>query len=156
VLDDKGEVVGVAFAIERATADGLVIPVDTLRVAQQNAVFTSAQPTPCATAVPTTTTVASSLTPPPTGTPTIGLPTYPVTADLNLRSGPSSTSASLGVIPNGTTLGVVCYTNGERVNGPYGATAIWDLVEWNGETGYVTDEYVDTKSDIGSVIRPCE
>jgi hypothetical protein len=42
---------------------------------------------------------------------------------------------------------VQCYAYGRTVNGPYGPDPKWDRITYRGATGYVTDEYVDTKSD---------
>jgi hypothetical protein len=44
-------------------------------------------------------------------------------------------------------VGVQCKVTGEAVNGPWGTDVYWDRVQVNGSIGYLTDEYVDTKSD---------
>jgi hypothetical protein len=82
---------------------------------------------------------------------------YRVTDDVNLRSEPRSTSASLAVISSGSSVVVECVTNGESIDGPNGPTDKWDRVSWEGETGYVTDQYVDTGEAVNdpSIIRSC-
>ena len=91
----------------------------------------------------------------PTDNVSPGVRGYAVTAELNMRTSPGSEAPVVVVIPNGATVGVVCSVTGELVGGPYGATSVWDLVEWNGLKGYASDEYVDTKTDIRTVIPVC-
>jgi hypothetical protein len=82
---------------------------------------------------------------------------YRVTDDVNLRAEPTSSSTSLAVIPSGTSVVVECVTNGESIDGPNGSTDKWDRVTWEGSTGYVTDQYVDTGDAVNAptIIRPC-
>jgi hypothetical protein len=44
-------------------------------------------------------------------------------------------------------VGVQCKMTGETITGPYGADSNWDRVTYNGVTGLVTDQWIDTKSD---------
>jgi hypothetical protein len=53
----------------------------------------------------------------------------------------------LTTVPAGTMVSVQCKVTGETVNGPWGPDVNWDRVQVDGSTGYLTDEYVDTKSD---------
>ncbi len=73
---------------------------------------------------------------------------YAVTSDLNIRSGSGTNFSQVGSIPSGATARVSCTSTGEVTDGPFGPTDKWDRVTYNGATGYVTDEYVDTKNDI--------
>jgi Bacterial SH3 domain len=111
----------------------------------------------------TTSTTSSASTP---GNPPIPIPrrptrgpsgSYATTTDLIIRDGPSTGNAALATVPYGTYVIVQCTSPGETINGPYGADAHWDRVSYGGATGFVSDEYVDTKSDIDnpSIIPPC-
>jgi hypothetical protein len=44
-------------------------------------------------------------------------------------------------------IGVQCKRRGETITGPYGHDPYWDQVTFHGITGFVTDEWIDTKSD---------
>jgi hypothetical protein len=72
---------------------------------------------------------------------------YAVTAATNLRSDSNTSSSVLTLVPAGTMVGVQCKATGEAINGPWGTDSYWDRVVVNGSAGYLTDEYVDTKSD---------
>ena len=52
---------------------------------------------------------------------------------------------------------VQCKVTGETVNGTWGADSWWLRVSYQGQVGYVTDEWVNTKShvDDDSLIPPC-
>jgi hypothetical protein len=100
-------------------------------------------------ATPNTVAPQASSTPPPSGSG--GGPgnySYPVTSDLVLRDGPSSSAHQLALVPSGTRLTIVCTEQGETINGQWGPDIWWDRVAYSGQNGFVTDEYVDTKTDI--------
>jgi uncharacterized protein YraI len=80
-----------------------------------------------------------------------------VTDDVNLRHDPTSTSASLSLIPSGSQITIDCVATGEQIDGPRGLTDKWDKTVWKGFGGYVTDQYVDTKNDVNdrSIIPAC-
>ncbi len=50
---------------------------------------------------------------------------------LHLRSLPSTSSRIIAAIPNGSTVTI------------YGSTGNWYVVSWNGQTGYVSADYVE-------------
>ncbi|MDT3400337.1 SH3 domain-containing protein [Streptomyces sp. B1866] len=79
--------------------------------------------------------------------------TYPVAPGcrLNVRSGPSTTSALVKVLPFGARVAIRCQCRGQSVRGPYGTSDIWDSI---GPGQYVADAYVNTGSD-GFVTAPC-
>ncbi|MEV6318519.1 SH3 domain-containing protein [Streptomyces sp. NPDC051776] len=79
--------------------------------------------------------------------------TYPVAPGyrLNVRSGPSSSSRLVKMLPYGARVRIHCQSPGERVTGPYGTTRIWDNI---GPGQYVSDAYVKTGSD-GYVAPRC-
>jgi hypothetical protein len=84
-------------------------------------------------------------------------PTYAITHDVIIRSDPTTSSQALGNIPAGTSVAVSCVAKGETITDIYGADSSWDRVMYSGVTGYVTDEWVDTKGAVTnpSVIPPC-
>ncbi len=63
---------------------------------------------------------------------------------LNLRPSPDRTGASLGIAPDGATVTIGCTARGETITGPNGPTDLWDYVSYDGQTGYVSDGWVDT------------
>lgn len=63
---------------------------------------------------------------------------------LQIRPSPGRTGPSLGTVPDGATLSIGCTTRGETVTGPFGPTNLWDYVSYNGQTGYVSDGWVNT------------
>lgn len=69
-------------------------------------------------------------------------------SDLVIYSGTTESSNELGSIPSGSTVMVFCTSRGDIVNGKWGPDPYWDWIEYQGVTGYVTDEWVVTKSDI--------
>lgn len=93
---------------------------------------------------------------------------YQVTATVHLWSAPTTSSTPLAVIdvttngpggvgcPSGSDplVAVTCATNGLPITGPFGTDALWDQTSWNGRTGYLSDEWVDTKWD-GPNLPPC-
>ena len=93
--------------------------------------------------------------PPPSGTPAPA-PTGTqgtTLADVGYRAGPG-TGSVLGTIPNSTPLTIECTLNGTSVTGPYGATAIWDRVSWQGSDVFVSDAWVYTGT-AAAVASPC-
>lgn len=82
---------------------------------------------------------------------------YAVTTDLTIRTGPGTSNRPLGSIPTGTVVPVQCVFGGEVVNGPRGPDDQWLRVTFNGLTGWVSDQFVDTRDDVGdrSVIPEC-
>jgi TIR domain/Bacterial SH3 domain len=72
---------------------------------------------------------------------------YSVTSDLTIHAGPGTSYGQVGSIPNGTSVPIQCYSMGEDVNGPFGLDAKWDRITFQGTTGFVTDEYVNTQAD---------
>ncbi|MBH1934995.1 SH3 domain-containing protein [Streptomyces sp. AV19] len=62
---------------------------------------------------------------------------------VNVRSGPSTRSALVRVLPKGSRVQIRCQTRGETVSGPCGTTDIWDNI---GPGQYVSDSYVKTGS----------
>jgi LasA protease len=65
------------------------------------------------------------------------------------RTAPGVSSLSIGCLPDGTTVNVVCQDDfgpDYAVNGHWGRTAIWDFIDANGG-GWVSDGFVDTGSN---------
>lgn len=109
-------------------------------------------------------TAARSATIPPSTTTTTWAPapsgsgrSYRVTHDVAIREGPGTSSPSVGQIPADTWVVVSCVTEGEVINDIWGADPYWDFVNYNGVAGYVTDEWVDTQSDVRnrSILPAC-
>ena len=77
--------------------------------------------------------------------------TYPVSwtngLGLWLRGGPGGGSSTIVVMPEGTQLAIECQTDGEVIDGPYGATGLWNRVTYDGVTGYASDAYINTGTD---------
>jgi hypothetical protein len=73
--------------------------------------------------------------------------------DLNVRSAPSATSQRVGIVRNGATVVITCYTRGTVFRGgPYDlSTDLWNRLS---DGGYVTDAMLDTGSN-GPVVPPC-
>lgn len=111
-----------------------------------NAAPTTTTPTAPPSSAPTPA-PAPATSPPPMTQPTQGRP-YLITAGVNVRSGPGTNFPQTGSIASGTTAVVSCTTVGETIDGPYGPTNKWEHVTYSAGTGYVSDEYVDTKNDI--------
>jgi len=67
----------------------------------------------------------------------------PVTASarqwVNVRSGPSTASPSVGNLSGGQAVTILCQETGATVNGPGGSTALWDRI---GEGRYVSHSYL--------------
>ncbi|MFH9069822.1 SH3 domain-containing protein [Streptomyces alboflavus] len=76
---------------------------------------------------------------------------YPVVADVNVRSGPGTSYAKVGRVQAGTRVSISCQRPGETVTGPTGTSKIWDKI---GSGRYVSDTYVRTGSN-GYVAPRC-
>lgn len=105
-------------------------------------------PSPSTSTSTSTSTTTTTVPPPPPGRP------YGITSTIAIRTGPGTSFQEVGVAPQGSTVSVICTTPGETVNGPFGPDSHWDKVFLAGQggvgggTGFVSDEYVDTKQDI--------
>lgn len=74
---------------------------------------------------------------------------------LNMRTGPSTTSALAGAcIPVNTVVTITCTASGQSISGPYGATTLWDYTSYGGKVGYVSDAWVYTGT-AGAVAPTC-
>ena len=71
-------------------------------------------------------------------------------APLTIRSGASSNTSAVGSVSDGATVRITCQKRGERINGTYGSSTLWDKIGG----GYVSDAYVSTGSD-GQVAPDC-
>ena len=82
---------------------------------------------------------------------------YLVTNNVIIRDGPSTSANEIGRIPAGAQVGVQCKALGETINGRWGPDPNWNRVTYNGTTGYVTDEWIDTQQDEvdPSKVPPC-
>ncbi|GIJ46915.1 hypothetical protein Val02_38010 [Virgisporangium aliadipatigenens] len=60
---------------------------------------------------------------------------------VNVRNAPHGTALSVGSLSTGQKVTVLCRTTGTTVNGPGGATALWDKL---GEGRYVSHSYVNS------------
>ncbi|MFD0419990.1 SH3 domain-containing protein [Streptomyces sp. NPDC127108] len=76
---------------------------------------------------------------------------YPVAADVNVRSGPGTSYAKVGRVQAGSRVSISCQRPGETVTGPTGTSKIWDKI---GNGRYVSDTYVRTGSN-GYVAPRC-
>lgn len=81
--------------------------------------------------------------PPSTGTGTINIPPC-----LDLHNAVGHDATVIDCIPNGLPVTIECVAQGNPVTGPFGTTTIWDRVTYNGKTGYVTDAFVYTGTDL--------
>ncbi|KAK1180184.1 SH3 domain-containing protein [Streptomyces sp. NBS 14/10] len=72
--------------------------------------------------------------------------TYPIAPgyQVNVRSGPSTTSKLIKVLPYNTRVPIRCQRRGQKISGPYGTTDIWDSIA---PGQYVSDAFVKTGSD---------
>ncbi|GGV54688.1 hypothetical protein GCM10010277_53630 [Streptomyces longisporoflavus] len=69
--------------------------------------------------------------------------TYPIVADVNVRSGPGTSYGKVGRLSAGTRVTILCQKPGEKITGPAGTTKLWDRI---GSGRYVSDAYVRTGS----------
>ena len=92
--------------------------------------------------------------------------TYEITATIGLWSEPSTASRQLKLIPV-TTFGpggigcpdglgprvtISCQVpDAQMIGGPFGNDPIWLRTSYDGATGYVTDQWVDTQWDVGTI-----
>ncbi|MEU6993109.1 SH3 domain-containing protein [Streptomyces sp. NPDC046465] len=77
--------------------------------------------------------------------------TYPIAADVNVRSGPGTSYDKVGRLRAGTRVSIACQKPGETVTGPTGTSKLWDRI---GSGRYISDTYVRTGSD-GYVAPRC-
>jgi hypothetical protein len=84
-----------------------------------------------------------------------------VTATIHVWSQPTTSSNELAEIavssygpggigcPTSTDplIEVSCVTTGQPITGPFGTDSYWEQATWNGVSGYVPDEWVNTQSD---------
>ncbi|MFH8628266.1 peptidase [Streptomyces lydicus] len=70
---------------------------------------------------------------------------------VNVRKGPSTSSAIVRRLAAGAWIEIRCQRHGERVSGPCGTTDIWDNIA---PGQYVSDAYVRTGSS-GMVAPSC-
>lgn len=73
---------------------------------------------------------------------------------VTVRSGPSTSSGAVGQIPQNSAMGltVSCQVLGGSATDPYQTwktSQVWDQIQWNGGTAYVSDLYVDTPHSAG-------
>jgi uncharacterized protein YraI len=77
---------------------------------------------------------------------------------LNIRAGPSTSSASLGTFPPGSNapITITCQTQGGAYSDPSGTPSgdIWDQFVYNGGTAYVADGYVTTPNSLANTFSP--
>jgi uncharacterized protein YraI len=75
----------------------------------------------------------------------------PALADLNVRSGPGTGYPSSFVIPKGSDVALICYTEGQSINGDN----LW--IQVNEASQYVIDYYVGTGSaaDLKAHVNHC-
>ncbi|WP_409235029.1 SH3 domain-containing protein [Streptomyces sp. PA5.6] len=76
---------------------------------------------------------------------------YPIVADVNVRSGPGTSYRKVGRLSAGSRVTIACQKPGETVTGPTGTSNIWDRI---GSGRYVSDTYVRTGSS-GYVAPRC-
>ncbi|MGI5339328.1 SH3 domain-containing protein [Streptomyces sp. CA-181903] len=69
---------------------------------------------------------------------------------VNVRSGPSTSSRLVKVLSQDTRVAIRCQTRGETVSGPCGTTNIWDNIA---PGQYVSDAYVKTGSSDFVTVR---
>ncbi|MFJ6568576.1 SH3 domain-containing protein [Streptomyces sp. NPDC091292] len=95
--------------------------------------------------------MSENLTAPEPTTTLAAAATYPVVADVNVRSGPGTQYAKVGSLASGARVSIGCQTSGQTITGPLGTSAIWDRI---GTGRYVSDTYVRTGND-GYVAPRC-
>lgn len=66
-------------------------------------------------------------------------------ANLNVRSGPSTSYAIVGSVADGQTVRITCQTSGQSVTGTYGTSSIWNKI--SSPSGYISDAYTYTGYD---------
>jgi uncharacterized protein YraI len=96
-------------------------------------------------------TATASLVPPPQSFSAFNNQSGPVT----VRSGPSTSAGSVGQIPQGSSMGLTvhCQVLGGSATDPFQTwktSQLWDEIDWNGGTAYVSDLYVNTPHSAGT------
>ncbi|MFD6162509.1 peptidoglycan DD-metalloendopeptidase family protein [Nocardia sp. NPDC060256] len=71
---------------------------------------------------------------------------------VNLRSGPGTRNSVVGTVRNGDVVTITCTARGERLNGKWGATDLWNKLD-NGK--WVSDGFLETGSN-GPVAPDCQ
>ncbi len=148
LITDTGTVVGLVD-LGTNQANGLAFAVSA-SVAKPLLDAWAASPQPITASGCASQTPSSQAAPPPPAAASPAGPSgylYGVTHDVIVRDGPRTSANQLGLIPAGSMVGVQCKTIGEVISGPYGNDPNWDYVTYNGTTGYVTDQWIDTKQD---------
>ena len=73
------------------------------------------------------------------------------TGGVSGHTGPANSYATGPTHPANSPISIVCYVNGQSIQGPYDTTPIWDL----GDDGYYyTDAWLYTGTN-GPAVRPC-
>ncbi|WP_242109189.1 M23 family metallopeptidase [Luteimonas aquatica] len=72
-------------------------------------------------------------------------------ANLNVRSGPSTSYSVVGSLADGAKVTISCQTTGQSVTGTYGTSNLWNRI---GSGRYIPDAYTYTGSD-GRVAPDC-
>ncbi|MDR0343779.1 MAG: fibronectin type III domain-containing protein, partial [Nocardiopsaceae bacterium] len=95
-------------------------------------------------------TATASLVPPPQGFSAFD----DQSNQVRVRSAPSTSASQVGTIPQGSgmALTVNCQVLAESVTDQYQTwktSQVWDQVQWNGGTAYVSDLYVNTPHSAG-------
>lgn len=72
-------------------------------------------------------------------------------ANLNVRSGPSTSNAIVGSLANGATVTIQCQARGQSVTGTFGTSNLWNRI---GSGRFIPDVYTYTGSD-GQVAPTC-
>ncbi len=72
-------------------------------------------------------------------------------AALTVRAGPGAGLDAWSSVANGSTVTILCQTEGSSVTGSQGTSTIWDMLS---SGGFVSDAYVHTGSD-GYVEKKC-
>lgn len=87
-----------------------------------------------------------------------GFREYAVTDGVNIRSGPGTTYGVLGTVQTGHKVFVICWAEGDTIDGPSGPTNKWVKVVFGTTIGYITNQFVDTRADINNpqLIAMCE
>jgi uncharacterized protein YraI len=60
---------------------------------------------------------------------------------VNVRTGPGTSYPAIATVSGGQRVAIACTVRGQTVNGPYGATDVWDYIHLE---GYVSDAFVYT------------
>lgn len=74
-------------------------------------------------------------------------------AGLYINTGPG-VGSTVTLMPEGVVVPIKCQVHGPAIEGPYGITSLWNLVEYNGVTGFSSDAYMYTGSN-GRVATSC-